>query len=103
MINRYNNDYRGVSSIFFFRGRLHFKEGQNFARRAHTNFLPPLPYKDFCPWGITHKREAEHHMITKERLVLVSAPYATFLTRGRNILFQISSWAYLEGATDGHA
>ena len=86
--------YRGVSRIFFFiRDRI-------VARELEKNVC--TSWNNCCPWGITDKR-AEYLILTKERLVLTSALNAlkrAFFIRRKNILFRISSGAYLgDGGT----
>ena len=70
----------------------YFHQGQNRGWKAWNNFLSPLKF--ILPLG--HNRQEgvgcrEYLIITKESLVLASAPFANeiFFHQGRNILFRI--------------
>ena len=76
------NPTRGVSRIFFFRGKLHLSKGQKYfhqeeiVHKGHKNFYPP---ENICPWGITDKRGGgggRNSIITQDRLDLATALYA---------------------------
>ena len=54
----------------FIRGRFHIFSRGRIAKKICT------PLKKFCPWDIADKNGAEYLIITIERLVLTSAPYA---------------------------
>ena len=72
---------RGVSRMFFIRGRVHFwrvlkYQGQNRAQRVQ-NVCPPPHNKKIMQQGQNRQKgEAEHLIITKKGLILASAPYA---------------------------
>ena len=91
---------RGVSRIFFIKGRSHFKGGRHFFIRRRDFFLPHL--KIILPLGNNLQeggggKGSEH--LTKKRLVWrlppACFPMRVFFIRGRNILFQNSSVTFI--------
>ena len=73
--------FSGGGAEIFYQGKTRSKESKQFS----------APAKKILPLGHNTKN---YLIITKERLILASAPNESFFFRGTNIQFIISSEAY---------